>query len=269
MYVVNTGVPARVRERLGWFVKVVENKYYFDVAYDKGIVGPLRGLSGWFADVVDKRGIDGAVNGLAAATGWVGSQARRLQTGMVGLYASVDPVGRGRAAGVVCDSIVNQCGSRSEQGNERARQTQRARSRRAAVKAALTAYVASAARLYPDEVLSITLYGSQARGDAKNESDIDVLVVVRRDSAALRQGLADLAWQVQFEHGVVISDIIRSVEQFNRMRAESVPVLPEHRARRRLTVEEHVRAYARLRLSAKLPVSYVMKRSLLKQSTLL
>jgi NADH-quinone oxidoreductase subunit L len=87
MYVVNTGVPARVRERLGWFVKVVENKYYFDVAYDKGIVGPLRQLSTWFADVADKRGIDGAVNGLAAATGWVGSQARRLQTGMVGLYA--------------------------------------------------------------------------------------------------------------------------------------------------------------------------------------
>ena len=87
MYVVNTGIPARVRERLGWFVKVVENKYYFDEAYDKGIVGPLRGLSAWFADVADKRGIDGAVNGLAAATGWVGSQARRLQTGMVGLYA--------------------------------------------------------------------------------------------------------------------------------------------------------------------------------------
>jgi len=91
------------------------------------------------------------------------------------------------------------------------------------VKAALTAYVARAARLYPDEVLSITLYGSQARGDAKNESDIDVLVVVRRDSAALRQGLADLAWQVQFEHGVVISDIIRSIEQFNRMRANRFP----------------------------------------------
>jgi NADH-quinone oxidoreductase subunit L len=87
MYVVNTGIPARVRERLGWFVKVVENKYYFDVAYDKGVVGPMRQLSTWFADVADKRGIDGAVNGLAAATGWVGSQARRLQTGMVGLYA--------------------------------------------------------------------------------------------------------------------------------------------------------------------------------------
>jgi predicted nucleotidyltransferase len=103
------------------------------------------------------------------------------------------------------------------------KQTQRVRRGRTAVQAAVTAYVARAARLYPDEVLSITLYGSQARGDAKTESDIDVLVVVRRDSPALRQGLADLTWQVQFEYNVVVSDIIRSVEQFNRMRANRFP----------------------------------------------
>ena len=102
-------------------------------------------------------------------------------------------------------------------------QTQRVRRERTAGQAAVTAYVARAARLYPDEVLSITLYGSQARGDAKTESDIDVLVVVRRDSPTLRQGLADLAWQVQFEYNVVISDIIRSVEQFDRMRANRFP----------------------------------------------
>ncbi len=103
------------------------------------------------------------------------------------------------------------------------RQTQRARSRRTAGQAALAAYVERVAQLYPDEVLSVTLYGSQARGDAKAESDIDVLVVVRRDTPALRQALTDLAWQVQYESGVVISDVIRSAEQFNRMRANRFP----------------------------------------------
>jgi predicted nucleotidyltransferase len=103
------------------------------------------------------------------------------------------------------------------------RQTHRARSKRTTVQAALAAYVERVTRFYPDEVMSVTLYGSQARGDAKAESDIDVLVVVRRDTPALRQALADVAWQVQFEHGVVISDIIRSVEQFNRMRENRFP----------------------------------------------
>jgi|GEM_PF-381313 len=103
------------------------------------------------------------------------------------------------------------------------RPIRRARSKQKAVQVAITAYVERVARLYPEEVLSITLYGSQARGDARAGSDIDVLVVVHRDSPALRQALADLAWQVQFEHSVVISDIIRSVEQFNRMRANRFP----------------------------------------------
>ena len=103
------------------------------------------------------------------------------------------------------------------------RQTRRRWSRRTAAQAALAAYVERVARLYPDDVLSVTLYGSQARGDAKIESDMDMLVVVRRDTPALRQELADLAWQVQFEYGVVISDIIRSAEQFDRMRANRFP----------------------------------------------
>ncbi len=83
--------------------------------------------------------------------------------------------------------------------------------------------MARVTQLYPDEVLSITLYGSHARRDARAESDIDVLVVVRHDTRALRQALADLAWEVQFEYGVVISDIIRSAEQFNQMRANRFP----------------------------------------------
>lgn len=103
------------------------------------------------------------------------------------------------------------------------RQIHRKQSRGTAAKAALAAYVARVTQIYRDEVLSITLYGSQARGDAKAGSDIDVLVVVKEDTPALRQALADLAWQVQFEYGVVISDIIRNAEQFNRMRTNRFP----------------------------------------------
>lgn len=86
-YVVNTAWPKRVRESLGWFARLVENKYYVDEAYNTVIVQPLKDISGWFAGTVDQRGIDGAVNGIASLTGWLGAQARKLQSGLVGLYA--------------------------------------------------------------------------------------------------------------------------------------------------------------------------------------
>ena len=91
------------------------------------------------------------------------------------------------------------------------------------VRAAIADYVHKVATDYANEVLSITLHGSQARGEASAESDIDLLIVVRRDTPALRQALIDLAWQVQFEHDIVISDIIRGVEQLDRMQARRFP----------------------------------------------
>lgn len=91
------------------------------------------------------------------------------------------------------------------------------------VRAAITAYVHRVMTEYTEEVVSITLYGSQARGEASVESDIDLFIVIRHDTPALRKALADLAWEVQFEHGVVISDIIRSVEQLEYMRAMRFP----------------------------------------------
>jgi predicted nucleotidyltransferase len=91
------------------------------------------------------------------------------------------------------------------------------------VRAAIAAYVRRVATDYANEVLSITLYGSQARGEADAESDIDLLIVVRHDTPTLRQALVDLAWQVQFEYDIVISDIIRSVEQLGRMQARRFP----------------------------------------------
>ena len=89
--------------------------------------------------------------------------------------------------------------------------------------AAIGDYVRRVSTDLADVVVSITLYGSQARGEAGAESDIDLFIVVRRDTPAVREALADIAWQVQFEHGVVISDIIRNVSQLRVMLAHRFP----------------------------------------------
>jgi uncharacterized protein len=94
---------------------------------------------------------------------------------------------------------------------------------RAEVTAAIAAYVQQVTSRFPQEIISITLYGSQARGEAGPESDIDLFIVVRSDTPGLREALADLAWEVQFEHDVVISDIICSLDQLHQMQTKRFP----------------------------------------------
>jgi NADH-quinone oxidoreductase subunit L len=86
-YIVNRDIPKNVRTSLGWAARLVEHKYYVDELYNSLIVRPVWDLSRWFSGVLDQKGIDAAVNGMAVVTGWVGGHARRLQTGLLGLYA--------------------------------------------------------------------------------------------------------------------------------------------------------------------------------------
>ncbi|NUQ38576.1 MAG: nucleotidyltransferase domain-containing protein [Caldilineales bacterium] len=94
---------------------------------------------------------------------------------------------------------------------------------RPSIRQAIAAYRDRIAAQYADEVVTVILYGSQARGHAHPESDIDLLVVTRQDSPVLRQMLADLAWDVQFEHHVIISDLVRSLDQWQQMQRERFP----------------------------------------------
>ena len=57
----------------------------------------------------------------------------------------------------------------------------------------------------------------------KLDSDIDLLTVIQRESPELRRALSEIAWQVQLEHGVVISDLIRTMEQWQQMQARGFP----------------------------------------------
>lgn len=72
---------------------------------------------------------------------------------------------------------------------------------------ATTEFVRRLRRDLPTNVVGLRLFGSEARGDAAPDSDIDVLVVVQPDDqrVALETRVVDIAFDVNLEFNVFIS----------------------------------------------------------------
>jgi len=66
--------------------KVLSNKWYVDELYDMIIVKPIEALASFFKNVIEKSGIDGAVNGVGKFVQYSSRQVRLLQSGQVGSY---------------------------------------------------------------------------------------------------------------------------------------------------------------------------------------
>jgi len=75
------------------FGKVLENKWYVDELYDAIIVKPLKKLSTFLNNVVEKSGIDGFVNGVGKSVNYGSRQIRLLQSGQVGNYVLLMVIG--------------------------------------------------------------------------------------------------------------------------------------------------------------------------------
>ena len=72
-----------------------------------------------------------------------------------------------------------------------------------------------------DQLVSMILFGSQARDQARPESDIDVLVVVRDDSdyGDLMKKTSPIVSSLSLEFDVVISRAFVARERFERERS--------------------------------------------------
>ena len=68
------------------FGKILANKWYVDELYDTIIIKPIEALANFFKNIVEKSGIDGAVNGVGKFVQYSSRQVRLLQSGQVGTY---------------------------------------------------------------------------------------------------------------------------------------------------------------------------------------
>ena len=62
--------------------------------------------------------------------------------------------------------------------------------------------------LFGDRLVALKLFGSRARGEGRDDSDIDVLVEVRGVTHEERGAILDLAHDLGFEAGLVISPLV-------------------------------------------------------------
>jgi predicted nucleotidyltransferase len=72
--------------------------------------------------------------------------------------------------------------------------------------------------LYGERLERLVLFGSQARGDAEPDSDIDVLVVLRGEVNPMAESrrAVPITSEISYEHGVVITCMYVSVERYDR-----------------------------------------------------
>ncbi len=87
----------------------------------------------------------------------------------------------------------------------------------------LATFVARLRQRYGDDLLRVRLFGSKARGDFHEESDFDLLIVLRMDYGDYRRHwneLVDLAWDIQLAYGIIISFILKDQTNYARMQRD-------------------------------------------------
>jgi predicted nucleotidyltransferase len=64
-------------------------------------------------------------------------------------------------------------------------------------------------------LVSVTLFGSRARGEGHAESDLDVLIQVKEMTSLDRRFAQDAAFDVGFDHSLIISPLLSDARTWN------------------------------------------------------
>lgn len=73
-------------------------------------------------------------------------------------------------------------------------------------------------RLLPSQV-SVILYGSEAKGEARPDSDIDLLILVDREhiTEKERQEMINPLFEIEYETGILINPVVMLKKQWGKI----------------------------------------------------
>jgi len=69
-----------------------------------------------------------------------------------------------------------------------------------------------------DQLINMVLFGSMARGDYRDESDVDVAIIVRGLTRKLKSQILDEVAKLELEHHMPVSVLVLSDEEFNHLK---------------------------------------------------
>ena len=74
-------------------------------------------------------------------------------------------------------------------------------------------------------LIDLRIFGSRARGEGDNNSDMDVFLEVESLDRNQKETIHDLTWETGFEYGLVITPLIFTREEIENSPLRSSPVL--------------------------------------------
>lgn len=81
-------------------------------------------------------------------------------------------------------------------------------------------FAASLRERYGDALVDVQLFGSCARGEMREDSDVDVAVVLQVVDWRTKKDVIDLASEIGLEHDVLLSPTVLDRRTFERWRAQ-------------------------------------------------
>jgi predicted nucleotidyltransferase len=75
------------------------------------------------------------------------------------------------------------------------------------------------------QLVDFKVFGSRARGDADEYSDLDVFIEVETIDPALRQAISDAVWEVGYQNYTVISPLIFTRDELERSPLRVSPIV--------------------------------------------